>query len=462
MICLPPRVNLRTLQVAFTLALLPLPMFADKELDALRAKAEGGDARAQCELGKCLPFNDAPESAKWFLKSAEQGDAEAQYFLGRWYCSGQGVPKDSTKAVEWYRKSAEQGNADAQYELDQMLFMHNNRGDYAEALGWYIKSTEGGSTLAVLPIGEIYYFGLGVPTDPVKAAKWWRNVAGETSELACEAKILLGLLYQSGEGVEKDYAKALELYKKAAVYLDNCDNRKKKEWMEWYSDVVKLGDTDQCLSYVQLKISQAYDCGGFFFARNRGQNGTSRRWLVKAADRGYGPAEYELGNAYAYVEPIDITESLKWYRKAAVQGHKVAQLDLGNIYSLGDGVPRNYTQALQWYRKAAEQGVAYAQKQISWMYYLGQGVPKEDNVLSYVWVNIFLTQDIRGFKKSGIGYRYLDDSEVYKITGEDRKGARKLREDLEGQMTPAQIAKAQELSSTYAALIKDGKPLPAE
>ena len=48
-----------------------------------------------------------------YRKSAEQGDAEAQYNLGNCYRYGEGVEQNYEKAVEWYRKAAEQDYADA-------------------------------------------------------------------------------------------------------------------------------------------------------------------------------------------------------------------------------------------------------------------------------------------------------------------------------------------------------------
>ena len=48
---------------------------------------------------------------------AEQGDAKAQYILGRMYENGQGVPQDYKEAVKWYRRSAEQGHSKAQFNL---------------------------------------------------------------------------------------------------------------------------------------------------------------------------------------------------------------------------------------------------------------------------------------------------------------------------------------------------------
>ena len=53
------------------------------------------------------------QAVYWWSKAAEQGDADAQYNLGRAYWLGDGIPMNKPLAVYWYRKAAEQGNADA-------------------------------------------------------------------------------------------------------------------------------------------------------------------------------------------------------------------------------------------------------------------------------------------------------------------------------------------------------------
>lgn len=53
------------------------------------------------------------EAARWYRKTAEQGDAKAQWCLGRCYESGDGVIQDKDEAVKWYRKAAEQGHGPA-------------------------------------------------------------------------------------------------------------------------------------------------------------------------------------------------------------------------------------------------------------------------------------------------------------------------------------------------------------
>ena len=52
---------------------------------------------------------------KWYLKAADQGDANAQCSIGGFYYNGLGVAQDYEEAMKWYFKAAEQGNVDAQY-----------------------------------------------------------------------------------------------------------------------------------------------------------------------------------------------------------------------------------------------------------------------------------------------------------------------------------------------------------
>ena len=41
-----------------------------------------------------------------------------QFYLAELYACGEGVPEDRDEALKWYRKSAEQGNPDAQEALE--------------------------------------------------------------------------------------------------------------------------------------------------------------------------------------------------------------------------------------------------------------------------------------------------------------------------------------------------------
>ncbi len=105
---------------------------------------------------------------------ANQGDAEAQYFLGHMYAEGQGVPRQYGKAAVWIRQAAEQGNGYGQFALGYLY----DKGigvaqDDAEAARWYRKSAEQGITVAQNNLGSMYEHGRGVPQDYVRAYLWY-------------------------------------------------------------------------------------------------------------------------------------------------------------------------------------------------------------------------------------------------------------------------------------------------
>ena len=115
-------------------------------------------------------------------------------------------------------------------------------------------------------------------------------------------------------------------------------------------------------------------------------------------------------------------EAAKWYRKAAEQGDVMAQYSLGGMYFRGEGVSQNFTEAVKWFRKAAEQGDAYAQVNLGFMYGTGEGVPM-NYVKAYMWYSLSKAQ---GNEDAAKGL-YI----------------------IEKEMTPAQIAKAQELAAEW-------------
>jgi TPR repeat protein len=104
---------------------------------------------------------------------AQQGNAKAQFNLGKMYQLGNGVPQDYAEAVKWYRLAAEQGNAKAQVVLAIMYGGgHGVPQDYAEVVKWSRLAAEQGVAEAQFHLGFMYASGQGVPQDFVRAHMW--------------------------------------------------------------------------------------------------------------------------------------------------------------------------------------------------------------------------------------------------------------------------------------------------
>jgi uncharacterized protein len=126
--------------------------------------------------------------------------------------------------------------------------------------------------------------------------------------------------------------------------------------------------------------------------------------------------------------PQDAQQAVYWYRLAAEQGIAPAQYQLGLRYANGDGVTRDYVEAAKWYRRAAEQGVAFAQFNLGVRYVNGQGVAR-DPVQAYRWFSIA----------------------AQSLLGREADTARQARDAVKAQLTPEQLARAEELARTWRA-----------
>jgi len=109
---------------------------------------------------------------------AEQGDAEAQAFVGSYYRLGCGVAHDYEQAVVWLRKAAEQGNADGQVGLgDSYAAGEGVVQDHMQAVSWYRKAAAQGNAKAHCSIGNSYLKGRGVAADKVEAYAYYSLAA---------------------------------------------------------------------------------------------------------------------------------------------------------------------------------------------------------------------------------------------------------------------------------------------
>ena len=179
-----------------------------------REKAEAGDAAAQWWLGASYQYGVGAEknhrqALHWsrlaarqgsqpaqdmlqalsgqarerqleqhLLEHAEQGDAQAQYEVGRRFWNGDGVDQDHKQAADWFDRAARQGLAAAQCALGLCY----ERGDGVEqdmwqAAAWYQWAAQQDDAEAQLRLSECYEKGRGVPKDKEKAAEWLYKAA---------------------------------------------------------------------------------------------------------------------------------------------------------------------------------------------------------------------------------------------------------------------------------------------
>ncbi len=131
------------------------------------------------------------------LPLAEQGDPEAQYYVGAMYEAGLGIAQNYGEATEWYRKAAELGFATAQYHLGVLYEIGEGVGrDYARAAEWYRLAADQGYIPAQSNLGKLYLRGWGnVEAKPAQAHMWFslaeeQGFPGATRNRAMAASFL--------------------------------------------------------------------------------------------------------------------------------------------------------------------------------------------------------------------------------------------------------------------------------
>ena len=99
------------------------------DTNAIRQAAMAGDAKSQLLYGSLYEDSkgglsqDYKESAFWYKKAADQGNAQAQYNLGLLYEDGKGVTQDYYEASQWYKRASNNGFSEAQNNLGVLYIM---------------------------------------------------------------------------------------------------------------------------------------------------------------------------------------------------------------------------------------------------------------------------------------------------------------------------------------------------
>ena len=152
---------------------------------------------------------------------------------------------------------------------------------------------------------------------------------------------------------------------------------------------------------------------------------TAAEWYRLAANQGLAHAQNNLGMLYQHGKGVIQNDQLAfyWYKRAAEQALADAEFNLSIRYKKGAGVKQDPKKAAEWRQRAVEQGHAAAQSTLGLMYAIGECVP-EDRVYAYMWIDI-------GASGNGEAQRVL-------LTD--------LQDQIAQEMTPAQIAKAEELA----------------
>ena len=212
---------------------------------------------------------------------------------------------------------------------------------------------------------------LGVEVDPKEAFKLYQAAAkAGHGEAAYRTAMCCEMGAEDGGGTSRDYAKAVQWYRRAAALGDPAG-------------MFKVG-------VISLK-------GLLGQPRNIGEAVSWLNRSIQASNEQPNPhALHELGLLYEStntnpevrnkVVPDD-PYALELFQKAAAAGHKTSQFRLGQAYEYGQmGLQIDNRASISWYSKAAAKGEHQAELALSGWYLTGaEGILEHSDMEAYLW-----------------------------------------------------------------------------
>lgn len=151
------------------------------------ASAEKSDPYYERALGEQATASLA-QIFEWYARSAELGNAAAQYNVAMMYANGETVNVDYQQAAYWFGKAAAQEFPPALYRLGEMHYF--GRGgltrNLQRALGLFQAAAQRGDSDAQVNLAVLYGTGEGVTLDTGLARHWLGQARRVGHELALD------------------------------------------------------------------------------------------------------------------------------------------------------------------------------------------------------------------------------------------------------------------------------------
>lgn len=319
-------------------------------------------------VSPCLYAQNQPTFEQAW-QAAQNGDANAYYWLGCFYYQGEGTKQNYTEALKYFQKAANNGDAYSYAWIAKIYYYGNGCAqNYEEAFKWFLKAANAGQTVVYGWLGLVYYEGKGCNKNYGEAIKWLKKAA-ENGDSSCYG--YLGSSYYELQDFQEAF--------------------------KWTSKAVENGDI-------------ASNTGlGIMYVNGLGTERNEKKALdcfKKAASIGDAFACFWLGSMYFDGKGTSINEAegFKWTQKAAEKGYVGSYIALGFCFEEGKGIGKNIDEAITWYKKAYDKNVPDAPMMLCMAYYT-----QKDYKEAKKWAELTINQKEFAF----VGYRILALLNIY-------------------------------------------------
>ncbi len=333
-------------------------------------------------LNHSSEIND--EDLNTILDKAKEGNIENELFAGILYLRGERIQQDIVKAMEYLDKSSRAGNVNAQKLLAKeflsgIVFPH----DHKRAFELFEKAAYNGDIEAMHNLGLMHEKGLFVEKNIDKALECFQK-ASDANYVA--SKVKMADIYYEGVDVPMDRLKACQIYK-YVLTLDTSDINIGQVYEllgQAYAD--KLGDCGITREEGVIYLKKAIEAGRSRAAEILAFLGDEldegdRRWLFELSTQHQNDLHFILAAGVCYEKGYgtfqDVNSAFNCYKKASELGNLWGTHLSACSYLNGRGVERSPEEWFRLETEAAEKGLPAAQYNLGISYLNGIRVKQD-------------------------------------------------------------------------------------
>ena len=303
-----------------------------------------------------------------------------------------GISLNFQASTNWLCQEARHGNPAAEMYWGNALVVQSHSPREAEAGLDYLRRAAGrGNVTAMINLGMYYQAGIRIRRNYGEAFKWFRLAADRGN---AAGQIAAGYCYYLGRGVTPNPSLTVQYYRQAA-------NQTNYDGMRLLGDCLIRGfgtkqDTASAMYFFTRAAVEGHNRRAMFelgllympkTAYNFKDATRAFQWFADSAELGDPMGAEYLADCYRSGTGVlaDQANFRSWRFKAAILGATKSQYQMGKAYQVGDGVPIDQENARQWYRKAAAKDHPLACYELA-RYYLAAATNRTARVTGYYYM----------------------------------------------------------------------------
>lgn len=289
-------------------------------------------------IKQCIDDFDDPEvvrpAVEAITPAAVQGDAQAQYMLGKYYYTF--YCENSSNYLRWMEGAADGGNLKAiKFLADYYRFICDDMEPEQRK-----------------PLGRKWLYQM-IDVLKKKADKGVASAAKSLMNLYANDRPDDMTEKEGREAALMWYERLIEILRAKAERGTAKDKKNLADTLSY-----DLGVPDQVISYLPDRMDEA-----------------TQLYEEISTDKKDGASYVDLAQSYS--REGNEEKAFEYYMKAAEMDYAIAYYNVAAAYLNGNGVKRDFDKAFEWFKKAADSGDIYAKLKLAECYKRGAGCQRD-------------------------------------------------------------------------------------